>query len=112
MRAILHIGTEKTGSSSIQSLLRKNRSALRRQGYQTSRELGRPSQIALAVAALPTDVRWRVHRRLSLDTDEDVRAYRVDRRSALEKELAGVTAHSCSAASSCRSSPTSRASCD
>lgn len=89
MRAILHIGTEKTGSSSIQSLLRKNRSALRRQGYQTSRELGRPSQIALAVAALPTDVRWRVHRRLSLDTDEDVRAYRVDRRSALEKELAG-----------------------
>lgn len=89
MRAVVHIGTEKTGSTSIQSLLRGNRRALGRHGFATSRQLGARSQIALAVVALPDDTRWRAHRVLGLETAEDVQRFRDDRRAALERELAG-----------------------
>jgi hypothetical protein len=89
MQAVLHIGTEKTGSTSIQSLLRGNRRALRRHGFATSKQLGARSQIALAVVALPDDTRWRAHRVLRLDTAEDVRRFRDERRAAVERELAG-----------------------
>ena len=89
MRALLHIGTEKTGTTSIQRFLRTNRQVLRRQGFATSRELGGKSQVALAVAALPDEPRRRLHRRLGLGTTEDVQAFRHDRRQALARELAG-----------------------
>lgn len=49
MRALLHIGTEKTGSTSLQHWLEKNAEPLRAQGIWYSESLGRPNNRKLAV---------------------------------------------------------------
>jgi hypothetical protein len=46
----LHIGTKKSGSSSIQRCLKKNRHFLRSRGYYVSRELGQREDQALRLA--------------------------------------------------------------
>ena len=51
MRCILHIGTEKTGTTSIQAFLDLNRSHLRSCGILVPRSVGGPNNIGLAVAA-------------------------------------------------------------
>lgn len=43
MRCVLHIGTEKTGTTAIQSWLQDNRAALSRQGVYTSEHIGLPN---------------------------------------------------------------------
>ena len=51
MRCILHIGTEKTGTTTIQAFLDLNRSHLRSCGILVPRSVGGPNAIGLAVAA-------------------------------------------------------------
>ena len=51
MRAILHIGGEKTGSTSIQWLLEANRAALAAAGFGVPRGLGGSNHVALAAYA-------------------------------------------------------------
>lgn len=76
MKAVLHIGTEKTGSTSIQRLLRRNRAALRDRGYLTAPSLGGGSQIGLGVVALADAPLRKVHRKLGLSSAEEVAEYR------------------------------------
>lgn len=57
-RCILHIGTEKTGTTSIQEFLHLNRRALASQGIHVPVRLGRPEHIALAHAVLDEDKRF------------------------------------------------------
>ena len=90
MRTIVHIGTEKTGSTSIQRFLRTNRRVLRKHGLMTSRSLGPRSQVALAVASLADDRTTRLHRRLGLLRPDEVRAYRASRRAALARDVGGA----------------------
>lgn len=52
---ILHIGTEKTGTTSIQEFLAGNRDALLRKGIFVPRSLGEPAQRRLAVIANDDD---------------------------------------------------------
>lgn len=52
-RAVLHIGAPKTGTTSIQSFLAKNRGALRAEGALYPGSLGRPAHQAFAVAMGP-----------------------------------------------------------
>ncbi len=51
MRAILHIGGEKTGSTSIQWMLEANRAALAQAGFGVPRGLGGSNHVALAAYA-------------------------------------------------------------
>lgn len=51
-RAIIHIGTEKTGSSTLQHLLYKNRSQLLQHGYAYPHVPGRTDHRSLAVYAM------------------------------------------------------------
>jgi len=51
-RALLHIGTFKTGSTTIQSFLHENADALLRQGFYYPHSLGRPNQHGLALYAI------------------------------------------------------------
>lgn len=55
MRAILHIGTEKTGTTSIQSFLTQNRQALRQFGYAYLESTGLPSNRKLATYCFNSD---------------------------------------------------------
>ncbi len=55
MKLILHIGTEKTGSTSIQRWLDRNSDELVRRGVWYSRSLGRPASRKVAVYGRDTD---------------------------------------------------------
>lgn len=55
MRAILHIGTEKTGTTSIQSFLTQNRQELRQFGYAYLESTGLPSNRKLATYCFDSD---------------------------------------------------------
>jgi hypothetical protein len=52
---VLHIGTEKTGSTSLQQCLAANRAALSRAGFIYPQGLGEPSHRKLAVYAMDDD---------------------------------------------------------
>lgn len=91
MRFCVHIGTAKTGTTSIQRFLRRNSARLRARGMATSRTLGDRSQVALAVMALPDQPLLRLHRRLGLDTPRQVEQYRAHHTAALRDELDDVT---------------------
>ena len=73
MKCILHIGTEKTGTTSIQNFLLRNDSALSAHGIATSRALGLGNNRALPTyfhSAVDDFARW--HR---LRTRAEVQAY-------------------------------------
>jgi len=53
MRAILHIGTEKTGTTALQHCLATNRALLEANGFRYSRAAGSVSHPALAMHAAP-----------------------------------------------------------
>lgn len=91
MRFCVHIGTAKTGTTSIQRFLRRNSARLRAHGMATSRTLGERSQVALAVMALPDQPLLRLHRRLGLDTPRQVHQYKARHTDALRDELDDVT---------------------
>ena len=55
MRAILHIGTEKTGTTSIQSFLTQNRESLVKFGYAYLKSTGLPSNRKLATYCFNSD---------------------------------------------------------
>ena len=48
MKCILHIGTEKTGSTSIQDFLHSNKNILRKLGFSQSEKLGKTSRLLVA----------------------------------------------------------------
>jgi len=55
VRAILHIGTEKTGTTSIQSFLTQNREGLKQFGYAYLQSAGLPSNRKLATYCFNSD---------------------------------------------------------
>ncbi len=57
-RCILHIGTEKTGTTSIQRFLTDNRKALAQAGYFLPRHMGQPEQFELARAVVTPQKRF------------------------------------------------------
>lgn len=57
MRIFLHIGAEKTGTSSVQRFFSRNREALKAAGYLYPASAGNENHMALAAAAQNDDVR-------------------------------------------------------
>jgi hypothetical protein len=76
VKAIVHIGTEKTGSTSIQRMLRANVDPLKSRGFLTAPFLGPLSHIGLAVVALPDEPVLRWHRRVGVSSPDDVPDFR------------------------------------
>jgi hypothetical protein len=70
----LHIGTEKTGTTSIQAFLDRNRSRLRSQGVLYPELPGSNNQIALSAAALasPESAAWSKRRSARMRADNPV----------------------------------------
>src|SRR5262249_25059988 len=86
MDLYLHIGTEKTGTTSIQAFLDRNRSRLRMQGVLYPSLPGPANQIALSAAALE-EPRGEVTRLFGLKSPEDIARFRA--------RISGLLARAC-----------------
>ena len=69
-KCILHIGTEKTGSSAIQNWLHYNSELLKEDEVFYSKSLGRPSNRRLPIYGRPRDMPENGFKRLGIDTPE------------------------------------------
>ncbi|HWY16792.1 MAG TPA: hypothetical protein VNX86_16775 [Rhizomicrobium sp.] len=84
----LHIGTEKTGSTSIRNYLALNRAALLSQGYLYPRTPGATSHYALTAFALDDARIEGTRRTLGIGNQESVSRFRAEFVDSLEKEIA------------------------
>lgn len=76
MKCILHIGTEKTGTTSIQQFIFENRALLKKKGFHLFDSLRQPDNRFLAVAAMHPSTRDGLTRNvLRLNTDNEVLAF-------------------------------------
>jgi hypothetical protein len=85
-KAVLHIGTEKTGSTSVQRFLKVNRKALRARGILFPRAFGDENQMALPAAALSVFGPMR-RKMFKLNTWDEVNEFRERLRRDLRNEL-------------------------
>jgi hypothetical protein len=84
MRIFLHIGVEKTGTSSIQRFFRLNRESLKKQGLLYSSAAGNENHMALAAAAQDEQKRDDLRIIYELDSPLKIREFRM----RLSQELA------------------------
>ncbi len=89
---MLHIGTEKTGSTSLQAWLDHNSDRLAEQGVCYSRCMGRPNNRNIAVYAMDSDKADFGFWSLGLQGHEDHRRWRLDLREGLLRELEQASA--------------------
>ena len=75
LKAILHIGTEKTGTKSLQEFLHRNRSELLNRRIVYTKSAGARNNRQLAVAAYPLDRRDDATLRLGIGRDDDLLAH-------------------------------------
>ena len=74
-KCILHIGTEKTGTTSIQTFLRENRNALLRQGYYVPQTMGSREHVRLVHLFAQSHKSFSTRRTLGLHTVDKVEAH-------------------------------------
>lgn len=87
MRCILHIGTRKTGSTSIQYYMKDNAEALLKQGVLYPQKIA-PNGFQLAVATDPRMVLWYYLGRENIKTKAEVEAFAAEVKNKLRKEIA------------------------
>lgn len=91
MKLTLHIGTEKTGTTTIQALLDENRAVLAERGIFVPRSVGEANHRWLPALVYPPEFEDNLTRRHGMQ-DPAVRAELTARyRTALEEELGAVT---------------------
>jgi len=88
----LHIGTEKTGTTSIQNFLSKNRSRLEQQGILYPSSPGNQNHTALAVYALRAGKQDGIRRSSGVSSPEQVPRFRERLSSELDQEIAASDA--------------------
>lgn len=94
-RIILHIGTEKTGSTTLQRFLGTNRRSLAGQGYlyATSPSHRYNNHVKLAAYAAQDEIRDDLRTNLKIVTREDLQRFRTDFRSCLSEEVRTAPPH-------------------
>ena len=84
----LHIGTTKTGSSSIQKFLAENRKALRKQGILYPVALGKVPHNVIPAVTIGRFAATQHQTRYQLCSEQDYRAFATGRREQLAAEIA------------------------
>lgn len=87
-KAIVHIGTEKTGTTTIQNFIAKNQARLQAVGFSTVTCFSTPNNRRLATYAMRLDRHDESHRRLGIVEPEPRLAFRARTQKALSDELA------------------------
>ena len=88
MRAIIHIGGEKTGTSTIQAFCARNQAALAEQGFLYPSSLGASNHLKLTAYALEDEVIDDTRQSLNLSTPEQLDEFRKKLRDDLSTEIA------------------------
>jgi hypothetical protein len=89
-RAILQIGTEKTGTTSLQSFLSTNRDRLRQRGFIYPRFCGEINQIGLAAYAMSAERLDPLRQAYGIQAPQDVEPMRRRMREAADAEIEGT----------------------
>lgn len=95
MRLVLHIGTEKTGTTALQTWMQKNAAALRAQGVWPCTSLQTPNNFALAVYGSGLDAGADLLEPLGLHTPGDLDRFRQSVAVNLAQELAAAKDAKC-----------------
>jgi hypothetical protein len=88
--AILHLGTEKTGTTTIQNGLVLNRAALAERGWEYPEGFGNKGSIHLALHAMDVGRYEDLHARLGLDSEEKRRAFRAEVKARFLRDMAAL----------------------
>ncbi|MCI4661770.1 MAG: hypothetical protein MRY63_08140 [Neomegalonema sp.] len=86
-RIVLHIGTEKTGTSALQVYFHENRAVYRAQGVLYPETIGPVVHEPLAAFAAADHKRDDLRRNRLIVSDEDLAAFRAEVRTALSREV-------------------------
>lgn len=92
MKCILHIGTEKTGTTSLQEFLHLNRRILAGHGYLYTKSAGLRNNISLPIAVYNADRRDDLTQLREIHDDKELIAYQTTTINALRAELKHVKA--------------------
>lgn len=95
MHLLLHIGTEKTGTTSIQSYLSEKSAELSRSGFYYCSSLGRPNNIEFSVASMDVEMSDYFLRQRNILTAEEQVHFRQKTRLALEQDIATARMQGC-----------------
>ena len=87
MKAFLHIGTEKTGTTTIQNFLAKNRKYLLEDGYLYPSSPGKTNHIKLAIFAMKSSEIGYIHKLFGLTTPEQVTKFQSQFKKKFTQEL-------------------------
>lgn len=93
MKAIVHIGTEKTGTTSIQNFLYQNRRKLRKHGLHFLQCAGQKNNRALPAYCLNDSRPDDFYRDLGITTQEQRHEYKTQFLQEFEKELSDLPEH-------------------
>ena len=86
-KCILHIGTEKTGTTSIQALLNANRSKLLKQGFYLPKSMGPNEHIDLVSLIVNSKKKFSRRKALELHSPEKVEAHKKEIAAKIHAEL-------------------------
>jgi len=87
MKCYLHIGTEKTGTTSIQLFFSDNRTLLAEKGYYYLESLGLPHNKFLPLAAINLSRRYGLTKKLKLITDDELLEFQKNIQLRLKNEV-------------------------
>jgi hypothetical protein len=90
LKVILHIGTEKTGTSSIQHFLHVNRRRLSKSGFHLMRSAGDYDQRALAAYTRSNDEADYYFFEQGIKSNSDKEKFRTDLEAVIDKELSSL----------------------
>jgi len=90
MKCYLHIGTEKTGTTTIQNFFDLNRIILLEKGYIYTKNAGRTNHTLLAVAAYNLHRRDEFTRLYGLDTNAELKLFQKNVIASLKDEIESI----------------------
>ena len=90
MECILHIGTEKTGSSTLQHFLSLNRSRLLKKGIAYTKTLGKKVNNGICLLSYPIERRDNLTEKIKVVSDTDFRQKQQKLKKRFKKEIKNI----------------------